>query len=172
MPIKNHGVLKGRAYGKEKIKFEEDIKVPFLKLYSFSGNIEISNQRELKKVKDVIKIFPGLADSFIKYERDEAIQLVNGFSAKEIVFTSAMLKLSNNPDAYSECALIIWYNMQKQDMNPVVGEFSFRYVNKKEKYSGKTAQRAYDLFKLLKEEKKDWIDINGGTKTGFVYNPL
>ncbi len=162
--------IKSKLNGKGKIKFEEDIKAAFVKLYSLSNSIVVPAKTKLTKLKDVTSTFPGLDKSSNKTAGTKPLQVVNGLEVKEIVITGANLRLGSDPEVNAECALIIWYDLKKDKTNPLIGEFSFRYGSKKEKYKKETAQNAYDLFLLIPEKMKDWIDATGSTKTGFVYN--
>lgn len=151
-------------------KFEEDIKPPFLKLYSFSTKQKLKNDKELKKLDDLVLLFPDLVNKIDHYDKDEEITVVGDFSAHEIVISGAKFKIRNNPKLYSECALIVWYNNDETKNNPEVVEFSFNYRNKKESYTRKMSVRAFKIFQSLQVELKSWTSLKSKTKTAYIYS--
>ncbi|NEQ41741.1 MAG: hypothetical protein F6K40_38385 [Okeania sp. SIO3I5] len=153
-----------------KTKFEEDIKLPFVKLYSFSTKQPISNNKNLNKLNDLGKLYPDFKKRLKSYQKNEPIEVVGDFTAREIVIAGADFQIRNSPKVEAECALIAWYDMQGEKDNPVVVEFSFKYENEKEKYDGETSQRVYDVFGRLKEKLAGWVDPDGQTKTAYVYS--
>jgi hypothetical protein len=162
--------MKSGKNGKAETKFEEDIKMPFLSLYSFSTSQPIPAKEDLKKMKNIIKLYPGLTGQLNKSPKDENIFVVHDLVIQEIVITGAELNIGNDPLVNAECALIVWYDTEAFRSDPIIVEFSFRYGNKKERYTWEAAQKAYALFKLIQEEMKSWIGGKGATKTGFVYD--
>jgi hypothetical protein len=161
--------LKSRKISKRKMKLEEDIKAPFIKLYSFSSGGLIVVEKQFKKIKDIAKLYPGLATQLNKYSEDEEIFSVHDSAILEIVITGSKIIICNDPLINAECALIVWYNSKHIGSDPIIVEFSFRYGNKKEKYSQKASQKAYDLFLSIQKKMKSWIDIKNTTKTSFIY---
>lgn len=159
-----------RKIGKGETKFEEDIKAPFLKLYSFSSSQPIADDQVFTKLKHIVKLYPGLASELKEDTEEEKIFLVNELSIQEVVITGAELIICDNPRVKAECALIFWYDSKVFEADPIIVEFSFRYGNKKEKYSREAAQKFFDLFMLIQEGMKSWIDSKNATKTGFVYD--
>lgn len=155
--------------GNGKQKFEEDIKLPFLKLYSFSTKQPISDSKFLNKMDDPGELFPDLKKRLKSYQKDESIHIVRGFTAKELVITGADFQIRNSPEVKAECALIVWYKDSREEDGPVVVEFSFKYKGKGEEFDGETAKRAYDVFVRLKDELAYWVDPEGLTKTAYVY---
>jgi hypothetical protein len=164
--------MQSQKTGKAETKFEEDIKAPFLKLYSFSSSRPITGKQQFKKIKHIVKLYPGLAHQLNKKSGEEFLSMVNNLAIQEIVITGGELIVSNDPLVNAECALIIWYGPEAFEADPLIVEFSFRYRNQKEKYSRETAQKAHDLFLLIQQGMKPWIDSNNATKTGFVYGSI
>jgi hypothetical protein len=152
-----------------KTKFEEDIKLPFVTLYSFSTKQPISDSKLLNKMNDPGELYPDLKKRLKSYQGDELINIVRKFTAKELVIAGADLKIGKNPKVEAECALIVWYKESGEQDRPVVVEFSFKYESKGEKFDGETAQRAYDVFGRLKDKLTGWVDSGGPTKTAYVY---
>ncbi|HYF30778.1 MAG TPA: hypothetical protein VD993_06640 [Chitinophagaceae bacterium] len=150
-----------------KVKFEEDIKAPFLKLYSFSATQPIEADTKFEKIKHIVKLYPGLAEE-MEGHMDEPIVLVNDRTAHEIVVTGATINLGENLTA-AECALITWYKQGELQADPLIVEFSFRYGSKKEKYDRKTALSAYALFLAMQEQLQSWIADKDATKTNFMF---
>lgn len=152
-----------------KTKFEEDIKLPFVTLYSFSTKQPISDSKLLNKMKDPGELYPDLKKRLKFYQEDELINIVRKFTAKEVVITGANFKIGENPKVEAECALIVWYKESGEQDKPVVVEFSFKYERKGESFDGETAQKAYDVFGRIKDQLTEWVDSEGLTKTAYVY---
>ncbi len=153
-----------------KTKFEEDIKFPFVKLYSFSTKQPISDGKSLNKLNDPGKLYPDLKTRLRSYEENEPIDIVGKFTAREVVVSGADFQIRKNPKVDAECALIAWYEEMGEEDRPLVVEFSFRYGNEREEYDGEAAQRAYDVFCTLKDRLAEWVDLAGPTKTEYVYS--
>ncbi|GJL83504.1 MAG: hypothetical protein DHS20C01_31380 [marine bacterium B5-7] len=153
-----------------KTKFEEDIKVPFIKLYSFSTKQQISEGKSLNKLNDPGELYPDLQKRLKSYEADEPINIVGNFTAREVIVSGAEFQIKKNPRVEAECALIAWYEQARDEDSPVVVEFSFRYKNEREEFDGEAAQRAYDVFGNSTDMLAEWIDSEGLTKTAFVYS--
>lgn len=157
-----------------KTKFEEDIKPtfehkpPFLTLYSFSTKQKISASKKLNKMKDPVKLFPGLQNKLDNYDEDEAIKIVGPFTARELVITGADFQISDAPKLEAECALVVWYNNEGDHTQPKLVEFSYKYEDKDENYTGEMAQRALAVFKKL--QRLELANPNSNTKTACVYN--
>ncbi len=151
-------------------KFEEDIKPPFLKLYSFSTKQKLKDDKEFKKLNDLVALFPDLGNKLDNYNKDEGIKGVGDFTAHEIVIAGAKLKIRNKPKLYSKCALVVWYNHDSTKTIPEVVEFSFNYQNNKENYSRKTSMRAFKIFESIQKELKTWTRPKSKTKTAYVYS--
>jgi hypothetical protein len=150
-------------------KFEEDIKLPFQTLYSFSTTQRIRSGNALNRLRDLFGLYPGLEKQLRRFEKGAKLQIVRDFVAEEIVITGAVFGIRRNPKAEAECALIVWYDKQDKKNRPVVVEFSFRYGNTRGEYERKSAQRAYDVFGALLKVLRKWLDAKGPTKTAFVY---
>lgn len=155
--------------GKPDIKFEEDIKAPFVVLYSFSSGCPVSDTNEFKKLQDIFTLYPGLEKELNGSTVDEKIAQVNKEDILEIVLTGASIPLTNDPSDAAECALIVWYGLDGFKSGPDLVEFSFRYKDKEENYPGELAQKAYEVFLLIQQEMKSWISNKDVTKTGAVF---
>ena len=163
---------------KGETKFEEDIKLPFISLYSFSTKQPISNSKSLNKLNDPGELYPDLKDKMQSYQENKTIHVVGNFTAIELVIEGADFQIGEDPKVEAECALVVWYeNVGKEDKleiddKPAVVEFSFKYENEKGEYDGKVAQKAYEVFRKLKEDDslKKWIDLEGPTKTAYIYS--
>lgn len=161
--------MDARDADRGKTKFEEDIKRPFLKLYSFSTKQKIPNTKNVNTMSDPVRLYPDLAEKLDHYEEDEEIKVVGDFTARELVITGGEFQISNHPKLESECALIVWYDNVRDDKKPVVVEFSFRYGNERGNYTRNMAQRAYDVFQIIQKKLKSWIDPKSKTKTAYLY---
>ncbi|MBE9076812.1 hypothetical protein IQ241_05800 [Romeria aff. gracilis LEGE 07310] len=159
--------MKANNHSEKGYKFEEDIKSPFLVLYSFSSTQTIPIDENFSKVRDVLRLYPSLSDEFTNYNEDENIKSV-GNIILEIVLKGAKFRIRKNPQLDCKCALIVWY-AKDDDEKPVVVEFSFRYGDDSENYTKKASQRAYDVFYKLQHKLEDWVDIESETKTSYIY---
>ena len=118
-------------------KFEEDIKAPFLSLYSFSTTVPL--EKEPRDLEDVAQRFPGIAERVEDFRKSQALAAVNGFTARELVVEGGTIKIGKHPKVEAECALIVWYDRAGRKDMPVAVEFSYRYGDDNEAYQ--TAQR-------------------------------
>ncbi len=151
-------------------KFEEDIKLPFIKLYSFSTKQPIKDGKILNKMKDPGRLYPDLQGRLKSYQKNEPIYIVGDFTAREFVVTGATFQIGKDPMVEAECALVAWYDEAGEEDRPIVVEFSFRYKHKDEEFDGEAALRAYDVFGRFSDILEEWVDSEGPTKTQFVYS--
>ena len=150
-------------------KFEEDIKAPFVSLYSFSGRGEMGDAPIPSTLSDLTRLFPDLSTRLGDIDGRVSLSEVNGFTARELLVTGATMRIGTKPKVEIECALIVWYDKNGSATDPVAVEFSYRYGDAKGDYSGKVARRAFDIFETLQRELTGWVDPNPRTKTAFVY---
>jgi len=150
------------------LKFEEDIKPEFLKLYSFSSNTLVPQETKLVTLAEVAAVYPGLAKAVDEFPASEKLKVVGGFTAYERVIKGTSFQIRKNPETLAECSLTIWYP-GKTDTDPVVAEFSFKYEDAEEGYSAKMSKRAYDAFMALQRQLGDWLNPKSMTKTAYVY---
>ena len=150
-------------------KFEEDIKAPFVSLYSFSASGKVDKKGIPSNLDDVSRLFPDLTKRLGDVEGTHAVSEVNGFTASELVITGAHLRIGSSPKTEAECALIVWYDHKGSPTEPVAVEFSYRYGDAGGQYGGRTARRAFDVFQALQSDLQTWVDPNPRTKTAFVF---
>jgi hypothetical protein len=150
------------------VKFEEDIKPPFSALFSFSSSVLIPQDLSLATFGDAAKLFPGLAKAVDDLPEDDALDVVGGFTAFERVIKGTGFHIRRDPEVHADCALTLWYTGEG-DTRPLLAEFSFKYEDADEAYTGKMTRRAYDAFVAMQRELTDWIDTESDTKTAFVY---
>jgi hypothetical protein len=152
------------------VKFEEDIKPPFISLYGFSTRGRIGRKDVPDTLDKMASLFPDLAKRLGKIDGRLELRTVNGFTAREIVMTGPILIIGAKPRVEAECALIVWYDHGSTTANrPVAVEFSFRYGNPGGRYSGKVARRAFNIYEMLQRDLTDWVDPNSVTKTALVF---
>ena len=151
-----------------KTKFEEDVKPPFVSVFSFSTTQPLTSGSVLAQLRDVADMFPGLADAIGELPQESPLVLVRDFVGREVVLEGAALLLGKR-DIEADCAVVVWYDEGEQDTTPVVAEFSFKYGDEAEDYRGSVAGDAYRVLALLQEGLGDWVDPNPRTKTSFVY---
>jgi hypothetical protein len=159
----------GDGDGNARTKFEEDIKVPFASLYSFSTTLRIARDKKLNKLSDVARMFPDIVNRLNGFSEGKRLLVVNGFTAKELVIVGAGLQFAKTPDMDAECGLIVWYDQARSDKKPVAVEFSFRYGDKNENYRGEVVRCAFEAFGALQVALNKWVDPKKGTKTAHVY---
>ena len=154
-----------------KSKFEEDIKPPFQSLYSFSTTQKISSDKRLNRMDDPGRLYPDLPKQLDTYTETEAILVVGNFTARELVLTGAAFQIGKQPKVEATCALVVWYDAEDGAQKPKVVEFSFKYGNDDENYSGEVTQRAYKVFQVLQSTTlAGWVDHKSKTKTAYVYD--
>jgi hypothetical protein len=151
-----------------KTKFEEDIKAPFVSLYSFSTRGRVGKKNVPASLNDVSRLFPDLSKRLAYTDDGVTMSAVNGFTARELVITGPLLRVGTRP-VDLECALIVWYDQDGAADKPVAVEFSYRYGDPSGEYGGKAARRAFDVFAAMQTELTEWIDPKPRTKTAFVY---
>jgi hypothetical protein len=157
--------------GRGTTKFEEDIKLPFEILYSVSTSLKISANKNLNRLNDPGKLYPWLPKKLSQYDKTEVIRPVGNLVAKEVVMTGAEFQIDESPRVKAECALIVWYEVDRNTSEPAVVEFSYRYGDRKGNYSGDCARRAYDVFLTLQSKTlSNWVDAESRTKTAYVYS--
>jgi len=152
-----------------KTKFEEDVKPPFVSVFSFSTTQPLESGAALKQMSDVAALFPGLADALEDLPHDDPLVLVKDFVGREVVLEGALLQLGSR-DIEAECALVVWYDEVEEDTTPVVVEFSFKYGDEEEQYRASVAKDAYTVLGLLQNGLSEWVDPQPRTKTAFVYS--
>ncbi|MDJ0601305.1 MAG: hypothetical protein QNJ37_20975 [Crocosphaera sp.] len=158
-----------------KTKFEEDIKLPFTSLYSFSTKQEISTALSFDQLAKITELYPDLKTKLKINQKSENLHLVGNFIAKEIVIEGADFEISKKPNKIeADCALVVWYDRVVSE-KPKIVEFSFKYENEQGEYDGEVAQRAYKVFQKLGnigkgEWAKEWVNLEGMTKTKYVYS--
>jgi hypothetical protein len=151
-----------------KTKFEEDVKPPFVSVFSFSTTLPLESGHVLEQVRDVANLFPGLPEALDDLPTDRPLVLVGDFVGHEVVLEGATLLLGKR-DIEAECALVVWYDHGADDTTPVVAEFSFKYGDDQEDYRGSVARDAYEILKVLEGGLDGWVDPDSRTKTAFVY---
>ena len=152
-----------------KTKFEEDIKAPFVSLYSFSTTVAIDADAAFTKLRDVSRLFPDLAKRLDNAGDAEPLRVVNNFTAREVVINGATMQIGKSPYVEAEWALIVWYDAHGEGGKPVAVELSYRYGDKDEEYGGGVTRRASDVFDAIQSKLELWVDPNPMTKTAFVF---
>ncbi len=150
------------------MKFEEDIKPPFQSLYSYSSCILIKAKTEITDLEQIGQFYPGLEKAVDEFPGEAPLKQVGDFTAFEAVIKGTSFQISKEPDLFAVCSLTLWY-AEEADEKPLVAEFSFKYEDTKENYSGKAVNRAYKSFTAMQEQLKSWIDGKSMTKTAYVY---
>jgi len=151
-----------------KTKFEEDVKPPFVSVFSFSTTQPLESGAVLKQLGDVADLFPGLADALDDLPSGRPLVLVRDFVGREIVLEGATIALGRQ-NVEAECALVAWYDEGETDTTPVVVEFSFKYGDDTEEYRASVARDAYAILGVLQDGLGDWVDPHPVTKTAFVF---
>jgi hypothetical protein len=151
-----------------KTKFEEDIKPPFVSVFSYSTTAPIGRDAAFGLVDHVVELFPGCSDHLRGIRSGDPIAIVGEFTARELVLEGGSLLLGKR-DAEAECAMVIWHDDDDPATPPVCAEFSFKYGGEDEDYRGSVARDAHDVLSLLHTDLPDWAHSEPKTKTAFVY---
>jgi hypothetical protein len=151
------------------IKFEEDVKPPFISLYGFSTKGRVGRKDVPHTLEAVTAMFPDLKKRLGKVDGGLTLRPVNGLTVREVLVTGPFLTIGAKPHVEAECALIVWYDHRRTASHPVAVEFSFRYGNSSGRYSGKVANRAFNVFEMLQRDLGDWVDPSSSTKTALVF---
>jgi hypothetical protein len=167
--VAQHRDMAAARLKEARTKFEEDIKAPFVSLYSFSTTTSVDPAKAFRTLRDVARLFPDVPQRIGKFREDEALAVVNGFTARERVIVGADLRIGKSPRVDAECALIVWHDHDRRRATPVAVELSFRYGDEKERYGGVMAGRACAVFQRIQTELGAWVDPRPVTKTAFVY---
>jgi hypothetical protein len=154
---------------KARTKFEEDIKAPFVSLYSFSTTLPVKDRKTFTALADVARVFEDVPGRLAGFEPGEALEVVNGFTARELVLGGGAMRQSRKRKTVAECGLIVWYDNDRGEDKPCAVEFSYRYGDKRERYPGGLTQRAYEAFSILQTSLGAWVEPKPRTKTAFVY---
>ena len=149
-------------------KFEEDVKPPFVSVFSYSTSVRVDADDDFGRVERVLDLFPGLADELDHIDPDDEVAVVDGFSARELVLVGASLLLGRR-DIGAECAMVIWHHDDDVTTPPVCAEFSFKYGDADEDYRGSVARDAHDVLGALHTALPEWVDPKPRTKTAFVF---
>ena len=76
-------------------KFEQDIKPPFQKLYSFSTTQKIADDKNLNNMDDPGRLYPGLPKKLDGYDRNEALEIASAtFSVIKLPCSMVLTPLS------------------------------------------------------------------------------
>jgi hypothetical protein len=150
-----------------KTKFEEDIKAPFVSLYSFSTSVPLD--KTPPNLGELAHLFPDITERVEGFRESEPLAAVNGFTAHELVVEGGSLTIGKHPKVEAESALIVWYDHAGRKDTPVAVEFSYRYGDDDEAYAGTTARRGFQIFDVLQTQLKKWVAPEGRTKTAFVF---
>jgi hypothetical protein len=158
--------MEAKGERKAETKFEEDVKPPFVSVFSYSTSVEIDTDTEIASVEQVIELFPGL-EGELAAERGE-LAVVRTFCARELVLVGASVLLGKR-DIAAECAMVVWHDDDDVTTPPVCVEFSFKYGDDQEDYKGTVTRDAHDVLQVLRAELPDWVHPEPVTKTAFVY---
>jgi len=144
-------------------KFEEDISAHYSIKYSHSTTQGISATKNLNKLDDPVRLYPGLLS--YSFDDTQPISLVGGLSVLELVYKGTSVDLGSENGDFS---LTLWYNSINVSA-PVVAEISFKYKDAGGYYSQNVVTRAQKLFQSM-QTMNTWLAVNSISKTAFVYN--
>lgn len=163
--IADYKDLSGESSDSES-KFEEDIGVPFVSVYSSSTKQEIGSGKNLNKMDDPVGLYPGLEDE--NFDESLAIEKVGGLTINEYVYKNAEVDLGSLD---AEFSLTLWYNESVSTTQPVVAEISYKYEDDDGDFSNKVVTRAKILFEAMQENSvlASWNSTDSLSKTATVY---
>ncbi len=159
---------KVKGGGEVKTKFEEDVKPPFVAVFSYSTTVVVDADQQFARVDDVAEMFPGLADKLRDLDPKSDLAVVRDFCARELVLVGGEVLLGKR-DIAAECAMVIWHDDADVAGPPVCVEFSFKYGNDAEDYAGTVTRDAHDVLQAITAKLTDWVHPEPKTKTAFVY---
>lgn len=153
-----------------KTKFEQDLKLPYKTLYSFSTTLEPREANTPKTMGELGTLFPALAKDMGGFNGDDDLVPVADFKARELVIGEPTFQVNESPRSKVECVLVVWYDHADADggESPILVEFSFKYEDPDENFDHPTSQRMYDIFLAL-GTMENWVEPGGRTKTNYVY---
>ena len=152
--------------GNAETKFEEDVKPPFVSVFSYSTTVEVDDDVDVSRLREVIDLFPGLADE-LDGAGDDELTDVGSFCARELVLVGAVLQLGKR-DVEAECAIVVWHDDAGAAAGkPACVEFSFKYGDDQEDYRGSVARDAHDVLQAM--QQLSWVHPKPTTKTALVY---
>lgn len=155
---------------KGKMKFEEDIAVPFRSRFSNSNTIKFNTSEnesspDMTTLGAAAKLFPVLGklneNGRILHPKTK-LSTVNHLVAYERVYKGLILHLEEKKVTL---ALIVW--SIGLEGRPLAAEISFRYKDKNENYSPKLCETASQLFSIIRA--MDWCSLSSPTKTQYAY---
>lgn len=160
-----------RASKKDKVKFEEDVKIVissdaprFWALFSRSAEAQVRDAETLKTVGDCLALYEKLPKKSLPLG-DTPVSRVNGLTVREHVFEGGYLELDDDVEA--ECAMILWWKQGEPDA-PVAAEFSFRFdLDKNGEAESKVVRTAWKVLAALVQSP--WVNPKGKTKTALAY---
>ena len=158
-----------KKIGKGSRKLEEDIKIKFQTLFSYSSNQACKDEQQFRSLGDISKFYPGIKTDLAHFDDGEKVKQVNSLEILELVIKGGVIVLSESAEEKAESALIVWYDLNVSIDTPLIVEFSFRYGDKKGKYDRDVSQNAYNVFLNIQQKMDSWLDKNANTKTGFLY---
>ena len=147
------------------LKFEEDIKGPFVSFYSCSTTVK--TKPVPGEMPDVADLFPAVKERITTGGAPQRIGPVRAGTIVETVLDGASIQLGAHTEA--ECALILWHDSSRDPLTTIAAEFSYRYGDKHEDYQGDRTERAFEVFKSLQTDLPGWVDPALPTKTALVY---
>lgn len=154
-----------------KTKFEEDVKPPFVSVFSYSTTVPVDGDLRIGRVEEVVEVFPGLADGLRDAPAVGDLSVVGDFCARELVLVGANLLLGRR-DTEAECAMVLWYDDGDDEgdaASPRCVEFSFKYGDDEEDYKGSVARDAHDVLRALQADLPEWAHADPTTKSLLVF---
>jgi hypothetical protein len=158
---------KGRGDDAE-TKFEEDVKPPFVSVFSYSTSVKVDADQRFERVEEIAELFPGLPDKLDDVGGESGLAVVRDFCARELVLVGASVLLGKR-DIAAECAMVMWHDDDDVSTPPVCVEFSFKYGDDEEDYRGTVARDAHDVLHVINTKLPEWVHPEPVTKTAFVY---
>ncbi len=159
----------------------ETIKPDFTSKFSQSVSFKEGKEPVLKKIEDLLEIFPALNRLCI--EPHTELKKVNDFEANEISINIGKIKLLNKDISTDDLSLNFWYLLKETEKDiPVIIEFSFDYSAKEKDGSNELNKNVLEVFPISLIRKvndfyfslftnDEFVDLKTSkTKTEFAYN--
>ena len=95
--------------GNAETKFEEDVKPPFVSVFSYSTTVEVDDDVDVSRLRRGHRPVPRTRPTSSTMPSDDELTDVGSFCARELVLVGAALQLGKR-DVEAECAIVVWHD--------------------------------------------------------------
>ena len=148
-------------------RLEEIVSPPYDSVFTHSTTIGIGPTTEVRRVEQLLALFPGLARDLRGTDDDDEVSVVRHYSVREMVLGGGSLVLRPHRTPVP-CELMMWHATD-DPTQPVCIEFSYAYGDDDEDYRGRVALEALDALRALHDGLPEWVDPDPQAKSTLVY---